>query len=293
MPNPDLLTRMHKSRQPKDIGSIKVVFSLRKSVSDMARHFRDGKRAKDVPHMKDGAGPEIVNIKINIEKCEGLNVAYDKKMDVRPFFYYRFYTFDDFISMSQRGKDPVFSDSRTFQITLDERTKNYLRSEKLEVFFVDENGPQTGVARGRYSEGDVGAEDLIGRIEIPLGKLADKEQIGPELFIVKDSHKNENGKATVSIKIEEPMDAQLSSRSETSATKKTRTQTEQRIDKVVRLIATKISRKPLDIASIFGLFSGGANITTFEDFKYNCLQRLNLRETLREQDIDFFLENEK
>lgn len=62
---------------------------------------------------------------------------------------------------------------------------------------------------------------------------------------------------------------------------------------MVKLIATKVSKKPLDIASIFGLFSGGANITTFEDFKYNCLQRLNLREALKEKDIDFFLENEK
>ena len=88
---------------------------------------------------------------------------------------------------------------------MDERTKRYLRSEKLEIFFVDENGPQTGVARGRYSEGAVGDEDLIGRIEVPLHKLADKEKIGPEEFILRDSHKRENGRATVSIKIEEPL----------------------------------------------------------------------------------------
>ena len=77
LPNPELLTRLHPRNQPKDIGSLKVVFSLRKSISEMARHYREGKRARDVPHMKDGAGPEIVNISINVEKCEGLNVSYD------------------------------------------------------------------------------------------------------------------------------------------------------------------------------------------------------------------------
>lgn len=92
--------------------------------------------------MKDGASPEIVNIKVNVERCENLSVPYDaRNVEVRPFFYYRFYTFEDFISMSQRGKNPVFSDQRTFQVTLDDKAKRYLRGEKLEIFFVDENGP--------------------------------------------------------------------------------------------------------------------------------------------------------
>lgn len=82
------------------------------------------------------------------------------------------------------------------------------------------------MARGRYSEGAVGNEDLIGRIEIPLARLADKEAIGPELFIVRDTNKNENGRALVTIKVEEPMDDKESERSISSAAKQTRTQTE-------------------------------------------------------------------
>jgi hypothetical protein len=53
-----------------------------------------------------------------------------------------------------------------------------LRSQKLEIFFVDENCPLTGIPRGQFSEGAEGDDDLIGRIEIPLDSLAEKQSIG-------------------------------------------------------------------------------------------------------------------
>lgn len=185
-PNPDLCQRMSSRMIPKDIGTLKVVFSLRRSIADMARHYREGTRARDVPHMKDGALPEIINVRINVEKCENLKVHYDPRLEVCPFFYYRFYTFDDFISMSQRSSNPTFSDPKVFQITLNDQTKRYLRNERLEIFFVDENGPQAGIGRGKYSEGATGDEDLIGRIEVPLDRIAEKEEIKSEVFIVRD-----------------------------------------------------------------------------------------------------------
>ena len=40
---------------------------------------------------------------------------------------------------------------------------------------------------------------------------------------------------------------------------------------------------------MFGIFSRGSKLCTFEDFKYCCMQRLNLKLELKEKDIDTFL----
>lgn len=45
------------------------------------------------------------------------------------------------------------------------------------------------------------------------------------------------------------------------------------------------------MTSVFGFFSGGKPIATFDDFKYNCLQRLNLKNQLQEKELDFFIDN--
>jgi hypothetical protein len=72
MPSP----KLDRKRNPHSIGSMKVVFNLRRSIKDMAEHIRLGTRARDSSHMKDGAPPEIVNVKINVQKCEDMKVKY-------------------------------------------------------------------------------------------------------------------------------------------------------------------------------------------------------------------------
>jgi hypothetical protein len=44
---------------------------------------------------------------------------------------------------------------------------------------------------------------------------------------------------------------------------------------------------------MFGIFSRGAKLCSFEDFKYCCMQRLNLKEDLKDKDIDIFLSTHK
>lgn len=40
---------------------------------------------------------------------------------------------------------------------------------------------------------------------------------------------------------------------------------------------------------MFGIFAAGAKACTREDFKYCCLQRLNLKDELSDRELDMFL----
>lgn len=49
----------------------------------------------------------------------------------------------------------------------------------------------------------------------------------------------------------------------------------------------------IDVELMFGIFSRGTRTCSFEDFKYCCLQRLNLKLEMSEKELDMFLNNNK
>lgn len=54
-------------------------------------------------------------------------------------------------------------------------------------------------------------------------------------------------------------------------------------------IAMRLARFPLDVDTMFGIFSRGQNSVSKEDFKYCALQRLNLKKEISEKEIDLLL----
>lgn len=73
----------------------------------MARYYTDMAAAKDSALVKQPAdAPKVANIKISVDKCEGLRVHYSNVAELSPFFTYQFYTFDEFISSDQSGSNP-------------------------------------------------------------------------------------------------------------------------------------------------------------------------------------------
>lgn len=58
---------------------------------------------------------------------------------------------------------------------------------------------------------------------------------------------------------------------------------------IIQKIATKLGRRIIDIELMFGIFSRGAKACTREDFKYCCLQRLNLKDQLSDRELEMFL----
>lgn len=112
-------------------------------------------------------------------------------------------------------------------------------------------------------------------------------------YTIRDNAGRENGQAYVSIEVKEikPL-VSTTSTSVGSKIVKTKTEQEQRIDRVVDAIASKLGKKSIEIDVLFGLFSRGQDVCDYEDFKYTCLQRLNLKREagLDDDDLNMFVE---
>lgn len=89
-------------------------------------------------------------IKINIESAEGLKTKIDST-EIAPFYSYRFYTFEETNSHLGAGPNPVFNDPRPYNVTFDNALMDYLETQQLEVYFVDDNKPIVGIGRGGQS----------------------------------------------------------------------------------------------------------------------------------------------
>jgi len=58
---------------------------------------------------------------------------------------------------------------------------------------------------------------------------------------------------------------------------------------IIARIARKLGRLSMDVELMFGIFSRGTKSCTREDFKYCCLQRLNLKADISDKELDMFL----
>jgi Ca2+-binding EF-hand superfamily protein len=56
-------------------------------------------------------------------------------------------------------------------------------------------------------------------------------------------------------------------------------------------VARKLGRLSLEVELMFGIFSRGSKSCTREDFKYCCLQRLNLKNDISERELDMLLDS--
>lgn len=58
---------------------------------------------------------------IRIIKAENLTMG----KDVKPFFYYQFYTFEELYSHNSIGPNPKFEDTKAYEVTFDARADEY------------------------------------------------------------------------------------------------------------------------------------------------------------------------
>lgn len=133
-----------------------------------------------------------------------------------------------------------------------------------------------------------GDEDLIGTARIPLEDIQKWTSFKEQTCKIYDNKGRDNGKATISIKCQEIADLPVVPKVRDMHTL---TNTDQKIDEVVNKIALALSRKTVELILLFGIFSRGSDTCTLEDFKYNCLQRLNLGGQIDIEDFDYFLEH--
>jgi len=230
---------------------------------------------------------------INVMQGHDLKVGFSKAAPVAPFFYYQFHTFDEKYSEAAKGNNPVFNSKENFAVKFDEAMLRYLETQTLDVAFFDDNAPVSGMPSGAQSLSPAGQEvdDLIGICKVPLADLANGIGINKD-FKVCDLNGAEVGKVTVQITV---VDVSTNKEFNRLKTHKeiTEFQKESYNDKweegIIRKIAAKLSKRIIDVELMFGIFSRGAKACTREDFKYCCLQRLDLGKELSDKELEMFL----
>lgn len=100
----------------------------------------------------------------------GLTTAYSDTVNMSPFFFYQFYTFDDRYSSNSAGTNPKFNDSMNYEVLVDAKAVNYFERETLDVILFDDNAPIAGV--GLDGQQTANNDDMIGMAKVPLSNLA-------------------------------------------------------------------------------------------------------------------------
>ena len=100
----------------KPIGRIAFKLRLRKPISEAMRFYREQNELKNIERyveINQGASvkPTKKLITISVVAAYDLVVKHSEIAQIAPFFYYRFYTFEDKQSYNGKGRMPVFNDT--------------------------------------------------------------------------------------------------------------------------------------------------------------------------------------
>jgi len=109
----------------KPLGVIKYKMRLRKPIQQAMRYFREQNEIKNVEKFVS-MDPKLGSIKpqkklvtISIVAAHGLKTSYSSTVNMSPFFFYQFYTFDDRYSANSVGVNPTFNDTYSYEVVVD------------------------------------------------------------------------------------------------------------------------------------------------------------------------------
>ena len=156
------------SDQKTSIGVIRYKLRMRLPLSEALRWYREKQevieltrptlQAVDVSYVHD-AKPSTRRLHIIVFRCIGL-VPQTYSPDISPFVFYQFANEAERATGTSRGPDPIFDDTNTIELQVNNALKRYLDKEALQVAVFDDNAPIR----------DVG-QDVIGTAHIPLSSL--------------------------------------------------------------------------------------------------------------------------
>ena len=178
------------------IGSIKYKMRMRKSLNEALRWFREkndlnvAQRPKRVTHQY----LTTKVIAINIIRCTDLKSRYATSQErMQPFFFYNFYTNDEYFSKTGNGANPEFNDIQTYSTEMDSKFKDYTEEKTLEISILDDS-VNIGNTAKEIDRDHI--DDMIGVAHIPLFDLARGRTLWDN-FVIKDY----NGEITGMIEI--------------------------------------------------------------------------------------------
>lgn len=69
--------------------------------------------------------PQKKLVTISVVAAHNLKTAYSNTVDMSPFFFYQFYTFDDRYSCNSIGTSPKFNDTFSYEVLVDAKAIQY------------------------------------------------------------------------------------------------------------------------------------------------------------------------
>ena len=163
------------------IGVLRFKMKMRKSISEALKWFREKEELSAIStsiraglEKADEVKMQKKIVTIEIGQGFGLSTRYSGVTNIRPFFYFQFYTFDEYYSRVYDGPNPNFGEMKSYDIMYNQRFIQYCNKEVLEIHLFDDSGPIADVAKGSMgpSLDQSGADDFIGTVRIPLKELS-------------------------------------------------------------------------------------------------------------------------
>ena len=155
------------------IGSLKYKMRMRKSLNEALRWFRE-KNDLNIAQCPKRVTQQYLTTKViavNIIRCTDLKSRYATSQDkIQPFFFYNFYTNNEYFSKTGSGTNPEFNDIQTYSTEIDAKFKDYTEEKTLEISVLDDS-VNIGNTAKEIDRDHV--DDMIGVAHVPLFDLAE------------------------------------------------------------------------------------------------------------------------
>lgn len=263
------------------IGSIKYKMRMRKSLNEALRWFREKHDLNTAQRSKKVTQQYLSTkiIAINIIQCYDLKSKYAKDpRDIRPFFFYSFYKFDEYYSKSAKGANPQFDDIKTFSTEIDDKFKNYSEEKTFEISVFDD-----GVHMGGLNVDDETIDDMIGVAHIPLFDVAKGRGIWDK-FTLKDYNGNVNGMIEVKISVHntlEDVNAPFLQQTQLSTDDWSK-------EFLFKICYRYVDKEHVNLNSLFAIFSKGEENISKHNFRDTIIPK---KCGVSEAEIDMFIKD--
>ena len=263
------------------IGSINYKMRMRKSLNEALRWFKEKSDLNTVQRSKK-VTQKYLNTKIiaiNVIRCIDLKSRYaTHQSKIRPFFFYNFYTFDEYISKSLEGPNPEFNDLKTYSTEIDSRFKDYTEDKTFEISVIDDS-----VNVGIDAKSDDTIDDMIGIAHIPLFDIAKGKG-----FLNKFAIKNYIGDITGEIEVKitvhnsmEDINMPFNQQADLSAD-------EWGKDFLFKIWYRYVDKGDFDLNILFSIFSKGQDAISKQAFKDSIVPK---KWGVTDSEIDMFMKD--
>ena len=265
------------------IGSIKYKMRMRKSLNEALRWFRE-KNDLNVAQRPKRVTQQYLHTKviaINVIKCTDLRSRYatsEEKM--QPFFFYNFYTNEEYFSKTSNGTSPEFNDIKTFSTEIDSKFKDYTEEKPLEISVLDDSVNMGNTAKEMDRDH---IDDMIGVAQVPLFELAKGHTIW-DTFTVKDYNGDITGMIEVKITVHNSVeDLNMPQLNRTELTPN-----DWGKEFLFKVCYRYMGKQYVDLNTLFAVFSKGEESISRQNFKDTIIPK---KSGVTESEIEMFIKD--